>query len=187
MRPVRGEAPDRRFEDFVAETIDALFRTGYLMTGDAGMAEDLVQETFIRVARRWGRVRSMDRPLAYARRVLVNLVIDGAAARSRQQAELGPLVWTEAADGSAARALREVEDQAEFRWALAQLAPRERAVLVLRYWADLPIAEVAAILGCSAGTVKSAASRGASRLAAIMASGQAPAAAACRRETTGDN
>ncbi|HEY7430097.1 MAG TPA: SigE family RNA polymerase sigma factor [Streptosporangiaceae bacterium] len=166
----KGAASKRRFEAFVAGSADTLFRTAELMTGDTGAAEDLVQETFIRVARRWHRVESMDHPLAYARRIVINLVLDGASRRSRQRAELEPPGGQrmEAADESAARALRGVDDQAEFRWALAQLAPRERAVLVLRYWADLPVAEVAEILGCSTGTVKSTASRGAARLAKVL-------------------
>src|SRR6202034_2879897 len=74
-----------------------------------------------------------------------------------------------AADENAARALREIEDLAEFRWALAQLPARQRAVLVLRFWADLPVAEVAEILRCSEGTVTSTASRAAARLAQALA------------------
>ena len=173
----RSTASKRRFEAFVAGSADPLFRTAELMTGDAGAAEDLVQETFLRVARRWHRVETMDHPLAYARRILANLVLDGAKRRSRQRAELEPLGGhqAETADESAARALRGVDDQAEFRWALAMLAPRERAVLVLRYWADLPVAEVAEILGCSRGTVKSTASRGAARLARVLTGQPAPA------------
>ncbi len=87
---VSDAASKRQFEGFAAETSDSLLRTGYLMTGDARDAEDLVQETFLRVARRWNRVRSMDHPAAYARRILINLVLDDAGRRSRQQAELGP-------------------------------------------------------------------------------------------------
>ena len=173
MEWVRDGASKRQFEGLVAEASDALFRTGYLMTGDIRDAEDLVQETFLRVARRWDQVRSMDYPAAYARRILINLVLRGTGRRSRQQAEL----WSqgagiEAADEGAARALREVDDLAEFCWALGQLPARQRAVLVLRYWADLPVAEVADILGCSAGTVKSTTSRAAARLAEAIASGE---------------
>lgn len=176
MRLVRGELPKSRFEAFIADATDALFRTGFMMTGDGGATEDLVQETFIRIARRWDRVQSMDHPLAYARRVLVNLAVDEAERRSRQRAELAPQAGgSEPADQTATRAFREIEDVAEFRWALARLSPRERAVLVLRYWDDLPISEVAAILGCSAGTVKSTASRGAARLAGILARDRSPA------------
>jgi RNA polymerase sigma-70 factor (sigma-E family) len=162
-------ASKRQFEGFAAGASDSLLRTGYLMTGDVGNAEDLVQETFLRVARRWNRVRSMDRPTAYARRILINLVLDDAGRRSRQQAELGPQdAGIYAADESATRALREVDDLAEFRWALAQLPARQRAVLVLRYWEDLPVAEVANVLGCSAATVTSTASRAAARLAQAL-------------------
>src|SRR5215469_17027220 len=168
MQRVMGTASKRRFEAFAAA--DPLFRAGYLMTGDASEAEDLVQETFIRVARRWPRVSAMDHPVAYARRILINLALDGAGRRSRQRAELeAPGGQPELADEGAARALQGIDDLAEFRWALARLPPRERAVLVLRYWADLPVAEVAAALGCSAGTVKSTASRGAARLAGVLA------------------
>jgi RNA polymerase sigma-70 factor (sigma-E family) len=166
----RHTALERDFDRFAAEVSDPLLRTGHLMTGDASDAEDLVQETLLRVARRWKRVRVMDRPAAYARRVLVNLVLHDAGRRSRQRAELWPAGGAaEDADESAARALREVDDLAEFRWALAQLPARQRAVLVLRYWADLPVAEVADMLGCSEGTVTSTASRAAARLAEILA------------------
>jgi RNA polymerase sigma factor (sigma-70 family) len=111
----------------------------------------------------------MDHPATYARRALINLVLHGAGRRSRQKAELIPEgAGLDAADQGAARVLREVDDFVEFRWALAQLPARQRAVLVLRYWADLPVAEVADILGCSAGTVKSTASRAAVRLAETL-------------------
>src|SRR5215467_11901829 len=169
MELVRDSASDRQFEVFVAETSDTLFRTGYLMTGDVRDAEDLVQETFLRVARRWNQLQSMDHPAAYARRILINLVLRDADRRSRQKAELVPQgAGIDAADQNAARVLREIDDLAEFRWALAQLPARQRAVLVLRYWADLPVAEVADVLGCSAGTVKSTASRAAARLAETL-------------------
>jgi RNA polymerase sigma-70 factor (sigma-E family) len=166
----------REFDRFAAETWEPLLRTGYLMTGDAKDAEDLVQETLLKVARRWNRVRGMDHPAAYARRILINLVLHDAGRRSRQRAELWPQDdGAETADQSAARALREVDDQAEFRWAVARLPARQRAVLVLRYWADLPVAEVAGILGCSEGTVTSTASRAAARLAETLAHNAQPA------------
>jgi RNA polymerase sigma-70 factor (sigma-E family) len=166
MQWVTARRPRALFEAFAADAVDTLFRTGCLLTGDASEAEDLVQETFLQVARRWRRVAVMDHPVAYARQILINLAVDGARRRSRQQAELQPAgSQPELPDEGAARALRQIDDLAEFRWALARLAPRERTVLVLRYWADLPVAEVAGILGCSEGTVKSTASRGAARLA----------------------
>jgi RNA polymerase sigma factor (sigma-70 family) len=115
----------------------------------------------------------MEHPAAYARRILINLVLKGAGRRSWQQAELGPQpAVTETADEHAARALRHVDDLAEFRWALAQLPARQRAVLVLRYWADLPVTEVAGLLGCSASTITSTASRAATRLAHTLTCGE---------------
>ena len=130
MELIRGSASDRRFGAFVAEVSDTLFRTGFLMTGDAGDAEDLVQETFLRIARRWNRVQSMDHPVGYARRILINLVLHDADRRSRQKAELMlPGAGLEAADQDTARVLRGIDDIAEFRWALAQLPARQRAVL----------------------------------------------------------
>lgn len=177
MDRVGNKAAKREFESFAAGSWDSLLRTSYLMTGDAGDAEDLVQETLLRVARRWNRVRSMDHPAAYARRVLINLALRDAGRRSRQRAELRPQDGeTEAADQSAARALQQVHDLAEIRWALAQLPARQRAVLVLRYWADLPVAEIAGILGCPEGTVTSTASRAAARLAETLTHGAPPAA-----------
>jgi RNA polymerase sigma-70 factor (sigma-E family) len=185
----REAAAKRQFEGFAAETSDTLLRTGYLMTGDARDAEDLVQETFLRVARRWNQVRSMDHPAAYARRILINLVLQDAERRSRQKAELARQhAGTDAADQGAARALRHVDDIAEFRWALAQLTARQRAVLVLRYWADLPIGEVADILCSSPGTVTATASRAAGRLAEILTSGEQPSATPLTRQiTNGDS
>jgi RNA polymerase sigma-70 factor (sigma-E family) len=176
MEWARNATASREFECFAGEVSGPLLRTGFLMTGNAGDAEDLVQETLLRVARRWGRVRSMDHPAAYARRVLVNLVLHDAERRSRQRTELQPHEGAvETTDERAAQALREVDDLAEFRWALMQLPARQRAVLVLRYWADLPVAEVADTLGCTEGTVTSTASRAAARLAEILIHAKSPA------------
>jgi hypothetical protein len=77
------------FDRFTAEVSDLLLRTGYLMTGDAKDAEDLAQETLLRVARRWTRVRSMDRPAAYARRILINLTIDPSAIPAGTELSVG--------------------------------------------------------------------------------------------------
>jgi RNA polymerase sigma-70 factor (sigma-E family) len=142
------------------------------MASDLTEAEDLVQETLLQVARRWNRIRSMDHPAAYARRVLVNLAIDGTPRRARRHGELGLADAARLADlrdGRAERALCAVDTKAELIAALAGLPARQRAVIVLRYWEDLPEADVAAILGCSTGTVKSTASRGLTRLRQVLA------------------
>lgn len=167
MHGLGGGAQRREFERFVRDRTGPLLRTAYLMAGDLGEAEDLVQETLLRVARRWYKVAAMEQPGAYARQILVNLVIDQAGQRAQRNSELavardGPVA--EPADGAAERALLAVNTQALLLAALAGLPRRQRAVIVLRYWDDLPEAEVAAILGCSVGTVKSTASRGLARL-----------------------
>jgi RNA polymerase sigma-70 factor (sigma-E family) len=146
------------FDRFVAASSDGLLRTAYLVVADVQEAEDLVQETLFRVARRWPKVRRMDHPAAYARRILVNLALRGGPKRSRRRTEL------DEARPAAAAAPDPLDDHDELHAALAALPPRQRAVLVLRYFLDLPEAEVAAALQCSLGTVKSTASRGLARL-----------------------
>lgn len=161
MNPRRAD-----FDRFVADSSDTLLRTAYLIVWDLGEAEDLVQETMFEVARRWPRIRRMERPLAYARRILVNRALSGSARRTRRRQELTAAMPSEAAvvvDGVA-----EIGAADELMSALAALPPRQRAVLVLRYFLDLPEAEVAAALKCSLGTVKSTTSRGLARLEQAM-------------------
>jgi RNA polymerase sigma-70 factor (sigma-E family) len=162
IRRVDGRAA---FEQFVAQSTGSLLRTAYLVTGDAGHAEDLVQESLFKVARRWARVVSMDSPLAYARRVLINRALDDYERRSRHRAELasetfpdGPLSVRGESEISSG-VFRAADDRIELIRALGELAPRQRAVLVLRYFDDLSESEIASALGCSIGTVKSTTSR----------------------------
>lgn len=173
--PASGSRSQRRraeFEQFVAESSATLLRTAYLVAWDLTEAEDLVQECLLAIARRWPRVRGMDHPHAYARRVLINLALDGAGKRSRRRRELDADDVTALGrlpDGAADRAFQDVDVRSELIEALATLPPRQRAVLVLRYFEDLPEAEAARVLGCSVGTVKSTASRGLARLHAALA------------------
>jgi RNA polymerase sigma-70 factor (sigma-E family) len=151
----------REFDQFVVEHVDELLRTAYLIVWDEREAEDLVQECLFKVARRWPRVHSMDRPVAYARRILVNLALDGSRgrARRRRELELAPAVPDAADEPFTAQDAR-----AELYDALAGLPLRQRTVLVLRYFNDLTEAQAAEALGCSTGTVKSSSSRGLARL-----------------------
>ena len=163
----RSDRARREFEHFVAESSEPLLRTAYLIVWDLSEAEDLVQECLLTVARRWPRVRRMEHPRAYARRVLVNLALDGRRrhARRRQELEQSDVDLRSEED----RAIAGVEARRDLVDALATLPPRQRAVLVLRYFEDLTEAQVATVLGCSVGTVKSTASRGLARLQASMA------------------
>ena len=150
------------FDEFVQANVDDLLRTAYLITWDAGEAEELVQECLFKVARRWPRVRRMEQPRAYARRILINLALDGARGRSRRRVELDPL--PAGGELAATEPLSGLETRAELLEALGRLPMRQRAVLVLRYLHDLTEVQTAEILGCSTGTVKSNASRGLARL-----------------------
>jgi RNA polymerase sigma-70 factor (sigma-E family) len=154
------------FEQFVAGSVESLLRTAHLITWDAGEAEDLVQESLIRVARKWPRVRRMEQPLAYARRVLINLAVDGSGRRTRRHRELDAAV--DSVDLPAEDMLAGYDTRDELLAALAQLTARQRAVLVLRYFNDLTEAQVADVLGCSPGTVKSNTSRGLARLREVL-------------------
>jgi RNA polymerase sigma-70 factor (sigma-E family) len=160
---------DRRradFDLFVRENTEALVRTAFLIVWDLPEAEDIAQETLIEVARRWPRVRRMTHPGAYARRILVNRALSGATRRAQARTELtGERLVEQTDDGARPDA---IDAHDELMRALAALPPRQRAVLVLRYFLDLPEAEVAAALNCSLGTVKSTASRGLARLEQAM-------------------
>lgn len=153
------------FDQFVATHVDDLLRTAYLIVWDEAEAEDLVQECLLKVARRWPRVHRMEQPRAYARRILVNLAVDGARGRARRRSELEPGA---AASSIAIDPLPALATRAELLQALGQLPARQRAVLVLRYFNDLTEAQVAEVLGCPPGTVKSSASRGLARLRAAL-------------------
>ncbi len=168
------------FDAFVAASADRLLRTAYLVTWDLGFAEDLVQECFVKVARRWPRIHAMDYPLAYARRILLNLALDDSRRRARERSELDHrrlLASRQQPDARAERSLHLVDVADELSAALATLATRQRAVLVLRYLEDLPEADVAAALGCSVGTVKSTASRALEHLRSLSSFSDADAGA----------
>ena len=149
-------AQDVEFQEFFVGQYEALCRLGYWLTGDRGEGEELAQEALVRVYWRWAIVRRLDRPGGYARKVLVNRY------RSLLRRAL-----VEARHAGRARADAEPADHdgSLVLWAaVRRLPPRQRAVVVLRYQEDLPEVEVARLLGCSVGTVKSTASRALARL-----------------------
>jgi RNA polymerase sigma-70 factor (sigma-E family) len=150
---------DKTFNRFVADNTSSFLRTAFLIVGDLHEAEDVVQETLFRVARRWPRASRMEHPAAYARRILVNLALRGGTRRSRRRREL-----SEACPDELVAPAASIDEHDDLYAALAALPPRQRAVLVLRYYLDLPEAEIAVTLRCSIGTVKSTASRGLARL-----------------------
>ncbi|MET7295243.1 SigE family RNA polymerase sigma factor [Streptomyces griseoloalbus] len=151
------------FREFVANRSSALLRTAVLLSGgDRHAGEDLLQNALIKAAGRWHRI---DEPEAYVRQILYRQQISRWRLKWRGR-ELSvaepPEPGTDMEAASSATELRLL-----MRGALARLTARQRAVLVLRYFEDLPEAEVARILGCSVGTVRSTTHRSLARLRAL--------------------
>jgi RNA polymerase sigma-70 factor (sigma-E family) len=142
------------FSDFVARGYRGLVRTAYLLTGDRHQAEDLVQQCLLSTYRSWGRLEAPGSAAAYTRTSMVRQAVRWRGRRWRGEVPTADLPPVAVADRTA-----EVELAEQVRLALMTLPTKQRAVLILRYFDDLPEAEVAAILRCSAGTVKSRASR----------------------------
>jgi RNA polymerase sigma-70 factor (sigma-E family) len=155
---------DESFREFVTMRWPALVRTAYLLTGDHGRAEDLVQTTLEKMHRHWRRIATMESPEGYARRVMTNLAISGSRRKRFREVSMVHAPEVGAEDGSQSRAEREVMWQV-----LQQLPPRVRAVMVLRFFEDLSEADIARILECTPGTVKSQHSRGLAKLRALLA------------------
>lgn len=148
--------PRPSFDEFARTNADSLLKTAFLLSWDRKEAEDLVQECLFRVARDWSRVGSMREPVAYARRVLINLAIDDARRRRRRSSEL---YQPPAEIGEGSPEFERLESRLELIAALRELPPRQRAVIVLRYFLDLSETDTAAALDCSVGTIKSTSSK----------------------------
>jgi RNA polymerase sigma-70 factor (sigma-E family) len=146
-------ARDEEFAAFVAARYRALVRTGLLLCGDRGHAEDLAQSALIRTYLAWSRLREPENAEAYARRVLVRLAIRARQRRWNQEITAGRMPERAAAGPGGDLAV-------DVRRALAALPAGQRAVLVLRYFDDRSEAETARLLGIPPGTVKSRAARG---------------------------
>jgi RNA polymerase sigma-70 factor (sigma-E family) len=158
---VRHDGKGADLELFLVLRGDALLHTAVLLAGSRQGGEDLLQETLERLVRHWHRLDGD--PEGYARRTLRNLAIDGWRRRSRRPEVLGLPPATAVPDPT-----EQVDLTVTLLTALAQLSPRQRAVLVVRYWEQLSEAETAASLGCTVSAVKAAASRGLRRLRELM-------------------
>lgn len=142
--------PADAYDAFVAAQGSRLLRTAYLLTGDHGAAEDLLQDTLVRVWSRWPRVSGADEPLAYVRRMLVNASVSRhRSLRPRRAAERLVAAPPD-------RSTTDAERPDDELWQLvATLPSRQRAVVVLAYYEDLSDGQVADALGTTTGTVKS--------------------------------
>jgi len=148
-------APPDGFAEFVAARSAVLLRAAWLLTGDAGRAEDLLQTVLATVWPQWPRIAAGGNPEAYVRRALYTTYLSWW--RRRWRFEQPAVQLPEAGDRT--DLARDSADRDAVRRALARLSKQQRAVVVLRYVEDLSVAETADVLGCSIGTVKVQASR----------------------------
>jgi RNA polymerase sigma-70 factor (sigma-E family) len=156
MRPDLEES----FATFVRTRGEHHLRVATLLTGSAGEAEDLVQSSLMRLYRAWPRLDVASSPDAYLRTIIVNTRRSWWRARWRQESPMASVPERpDPAEGGGDPADRQAVGSL-VRSALARLPRQQRAVLVLRYLEDLPEAEVASLLGCSVGSVKTHAYRG---------------------------
>ena len=149
------QPPEQEFAELFRASWARLYRLALAVSGDPGAAEDALQNTFAKVYAHWSRVRRADNPDAYVRRMLLNEVLGGRRYGFLKQERPHARVEPPGATPSPERAV--VEHDAIWA-AVRALPPRQRAVVVLRYYEDLSEAEIAEALGCSRGTVKSQAS-----------------------------
>jgi RNA polymerase sigma-70 factor (sigma-E family) len=158
---------DAAVDAFVAAAWPRLYRTAFLLTGDAHEAEDVVQTALAVVVERWSTIRRTDDPIVYARRVLATTAYRRTRRRRDELQRLLRLRTAERHDAPVDRTGAVTDGIAQrdaLVVALQQLPARMRATVVLRFYADLGERETAEVLGCSVGTVKSQTSKGLGRL-----------------------
>jgi RNA polymerase sigma-70 factor (sigma-E family) len=158
-------ASEDQFAEFVAGALPRLLRFGYVLTGDAASAEDLVQTALGRSLRAW-RLRRIDDPQAFVKRVMVNSYATWYRSRLRREVVIPEPLDSPAQENHA----EEINDRDVVWRALSKLPPRQRAVMVLRYYEDLSEHDIAQVMGISIGTVKSQSARALRRLADVLAS-----------------
>lgn len=151
---------DVGFAGFVREHTPALLRTAYLLTGNAPAAEELVQDTFVRLYPKWDKVQAADVPIAYVRRAMTNGYINHQRRAARRE-----YAYEDVPERMDDRdVLGQLADRDQIWAGLRTLPERQRAALVLRFFEDLSDEESAAALDCRVGTVRSLISRGLSAL-----------------------
>lgn len=149
---------------------DMLRKTAYVLCGDWHLAEDLTQTTFTKLYRHWQRIERHDVLDQYARQVMLRVFLDQRRRPWRREVSVVPDSVELDSEGGVDHGR---DDRVVLREALKALSPRRRAVLVLRFWADLSVEQVAEILECPTGTVKSQTARGLAELRQVLGTEQA--------------
>jgi RNA polymerase sigma-70 factor (sigma-E family) len=152
------------FADYAAARQSHLKRTAFLLCGDWHEAQDLTQIALLNLCKAWPRAKRADSIDAYAQKTLINAYLGGRRKRIREREIQASVAVTTSPFAQ--------QDQPDLRLALlaalAELPPRGRAVVVLRFWADFSIDETADVLGCSIGNVKSHSSRALAKLRELL-------------------
>ena len=151
---MRNARRDDEFTDFVAARLTALRQLAYLLCQDVHDADDLVQVAITRLYMHWDRVRVMDLPEAYVRKILAREFLRQRRSGWARKVSLTGALPDRPGLGA------DHDDVIDIGTAMAALPPRQRATLVLRFFCDLTVDQVAEVLGCTAGTVKSQTSKG---------------------------
>jgi RNA polymerase sigma-70 factor (sigma-E family) len=153
---------DRDLGAFIDARSCSLLRFAYLLTGDHGLAEDLLQNSLIKIYLSWDRIQDRAALEAYTRTVMTRTQLSWWRRPARRE-----LLGAEPTERTVREPVHDrhpIDERDELWRLLATLGPRQRAVLVLRFYEDLSEAEIARVLGCTTGTVKSQLSRGLARL-----------------------
>ncbi len=156
------DGSEQAYVEYVTARIPALRRLAYLLTGDGYRADDLVQQTITTLFVKWQRAKNADHLDGYVRTMLVRTHLN-----ERRLGWARVRLFGETPESSPVEE-GGIEEREVLRVALAQVPRRQQAVLVLRFFYDLPVDEVAGMLGCSAGTVKSQTSRGLATLRRLL-------------------
>lgn len=150
------------FEEFVRARTPSLLRVAYLLTGDQHLAEDLVQSALARSHQAWGRAR-VDNPHAYVRRTMYHLQVSWWRRRRFTESALSSDEGAVGGDDSTLTTVR-----IDLKKALLSLPPKQRAVVVLRFFEDQSEAETAQLLDCAVGTVKSQTAKALAKLRVLV-------------------
>ncbi|GAA4691981.1 SigE family RNA polymerase sigma factor [Nocardioides conyzicola] len=157
----RAEAPT--FEEYAGSAWPSLYRYAYLLTGNHADAEDVAQQTLVKAHGSWARVEAADSPAAYLRRMLTNTYLSERRPQKRRLE-----VLTDEPPEPVLAPASGLEDRMTLWPHVTSLPPRQRAVIVLRYYEQLSEQEIADALGCSRGNVKSTAHRALNALRAAL-------------------
>lgn len=159
-------ADDALYREYVVARLERMRRTAFLLCGDWHTADDVVSTALVKLYRHWRRVSAMDNVDGYMRQILVRAFLDERRRPWRREEPRWDVPDRQAPGESAG-----VADRLALTALLAELPPRRRAVLVMRYFCDMSVEETAEALGCSPGTVKSQAARALETLRVRMTAG----------------